>query len=146
MAVLVEGISVVIRCKAIVASYIGGQSAFRRDLPNDTLCADGELAAVMFMTPADVEAYACVLEQRGLKYFDGEKALDFVVVDQHTGLRAPCDWVLFGRTNWNNFDGCTISVCELIPASASRVVVPANWTYENSLTANGVYFWQGKKQ
>jgi hypothetical protein len=145
VAVLIEGISVVIRCKAIMDSYIGGQPSFMNDLPNDTLCADGELAAVMFMTPADAKSYVEVLERRGLRYFDGAKAVDLVVVDQNTGSRAPCDWALFGHTNWNDQEGRQISVCQSIPTSVAKVVTPINWTYENSLTANGVYFWGYKK-
>jgi hypothetical protein len=48
MAILVEGISVVIRAEAVIHRYPGGWERFRDDCPNDTLCADGELIRVGF--------------------------------------------------------------------------------------------------
>jgi hypothetical protein len=91
------------------------------------------------MTPADAKSYVDLLEKRGLKYFNGKEAVDVVVADQNTGLRAPCNWAVLGTTNWNNREGCQISVCQLKPSSVSKVVVPPNWVYEKSLTATGVY-------
>jgi len=139
VAILIEGISVVVRCRAIMQSYIGGQSSFMKDLPNKSLCADGELASVAFMTPADAKLYVDLLEKRGLKYFNGSVAVDLVVVDQNTGFRAPCNWASFGKSKLNNQDECTVSVCESVPTTVNKVVIPNGWTYENSLTARGVY-------
>ncbi|WP_255956668.1 hypothetical protein [Vibrio campbellii] len=42
MAVLIEALSVVIRCEAIAKKYIGGMVAFIAALPNKSLCSDGE--------------------------------------------------------------------------------------------------------
>ena len=57
MAVLVEGISVIIRRRVIEEKFPGGWDAFVEDVPNETLCADDELARVGFMSPDDVKAY-----------------------------------------------------------------------------------------
>ena len=74
MTVLVEGISVVVRASAL-DRYPGGWSAFKAAVPNQTLCADGELIRVGFMHPADVQAYVSELEQLGLRYLvDGSAA------------------------------------------------------------------------
>lgn len=51
MAVLVEGISAVIRRKAIDAKLAGGWPRFVAEVPNATLCADDNLARVGFMSP-----------------------------------------------------------------------------------------------
>jgi hypothetical protein len=136
---LVEGITVVIRCRAILQSYTGGQAKFMADIPNSSIRADGELAAVTFMTPSTARNYVHTLEEHGLKYFDGEQARDLVVVDQRTGLRAPCTWAVFGSTNWNDNDGQLISICQFTPSSVGEVVSPQGWKYEGSLSAQGIY-------
>lgn len=139
MAVLVEGISVVVRCRAIVEKYQGGQEAFVAELPNDSLCADGELAAVSFMTPASVQAYVGLLEQRGLRYFDGHTAVDVVVVDQNSGIRAPCEWAEFGHSVLKNDPEQRVSICIHKPTGVEEVVLPHNWAHEHSLYAAGVH-------
>ena len=40
LAVLVEALSVVVRCEAIVKKYSGGADAFMSAIPNKTLCSD----------------------------------------------------------------------------------------------------------
>jgi hypothetical protein len=136
MAVLVEGISVVVRCEAIVAVYPGGSTAFSAEVPNRSLCADGELARVGFMTPRDAQVYVEHLERRGLKYQNDGAARDLVVVDQRTGVCVPCTWAEFGSTYWSNIRTRPISVCRAIPTRVDRVVVPEGWDYESSLSAH----------
>ena len=92
MAVLIEAISVVIKATTIVERYPGGWEAFEADPPNRTLCADGELIRVGFMTPDDVRAFVDTLAIHGIKYQGDGKAVDVVVADQQTGLLFPCDW------------------------------------------------------
>lgn len=82
MAVLVEAISVVIKCESIVKNFVGSTKAFLAALPNKTLCSDGELACVNFMVPADVQAYVEYLTSKGLAFKQSDKAIDIVVVDQ----------------------------------------------------------------
>lgn len=137
MAILIEGISVVVRCRAIVRGYAGGQSAFAADVPNDTLRADGELAAVTFLTPADVKAYVERIEGKGLRYLRNGAPEDIVVVDQKSGIRGSCDWVRLGVTEWNDRQGQTVTVCQLNPTVVDRIVAPKGWAYETSLTARG---------
>jgi hypothetical protein len=57
MAVLIEGLSVIIGEESIVSKNPGGWDQFRKDIPNQTLCADEELARVGFMLPHDVQCY-----------------------------------------------------------------------------------------
>lgn len=139
MAVLIEAISVVIHCDSIVNSYTGGIKAFVSAVPNKSLCADGELACVNFMTPKDVRLYAEYLECCGLKKEETNCAMDFVIVDQLSGLCSPCNWAEFGKTDWNNDPKCPISVCRAIPTKQSTIVVPSGWNYESSLSVNYRY-------
>lgn len=140
MAVLIEALSVVIRCEAIVKKYSGGVDAFMAALPNKTLCSDGELACVNFMVPKDVQTYVEYLTGNGLTFKQSDKAIDIVVVDQQRGMTTLCDWVDFGETDWNNNPDQPISVCCAKPTKLNNVVVPEGWDYEKSLSVNYKYF------
>lgn len=137
MAVLIEGISVVVRCKEILDRYQGAQPAFINDVPNKTLCADGELAAVSFMTPADAQEYVRLLEDRGLRFLHEGAPLDIAVVDQYAGVLRACDWVIFGGADWNNLPSCPVRICQFYRTKSDQIVAPAGWSYEDSLTARG---------
>ena len=76
MAVLVEGISVVVRVDAIIEKLSGGWIQFLELVPNKTLCTDGKLVRVGFMVPQDTKRFVDKLETRRLTFFDGRKAVD----------------------------------------------------------------------
>ncbi len=135
MAVLIEGISVVVRCNAIVTAYKGGPGQFTAEVPNGSLRADGLIAAVTFMHPTDVEQYVRLLEARGLVFQDEEGTRDIVVVDQRTGFCNPCAWADFGTTPWNGDQNRLVAVCAIDADQPQKVVVPDGWAYETSLTA-----------
>ncbi|MBC3919144.1 hypothetical protein H8L32_16755 [Undibacterium sp. CY18W] len=111
MAVLIEAISVVLRCESIVNRFSGGVEHFMSSIPNKTLCSDGELASVSFMVPADVKSYVEYLVRQGLVFKNDGIAMDLVVVDQRRGMTSDCDWAIFGEADWNNNPKCPISVC-----------------------------------
>lgn len=137
MAVLIEAISVVIRCRSIVEKLSGGVEEFLKSLPNKTLRSDGELACVHFMNPSDTKSYVASLIERGLIYKDPNGvAIDIVVVDQKRGPMVPCDWIDFGCTDWDNDPRQQIAVCCARPTRSPGVVAPEGWSYEGSLTAN----------
>ena len=91
MAVLIEGISVVIKTAVIVERYPKSWGGFREDVPNQTLCAHGELLRIGFLTPGDTREYIEQLGQYGIQYIVKGQAKDLVVVDQRGGMGAPCD-------------------------------------------------------
>ena len=68
MAVLCEAISVVARRDSIDAFYKGGWDTFQNDVPNATMCTDGELVRVGFMSPDAVGIYIEKLEANGLQF------------------------------------------------------------------------------
>lgn len=136
MAVLIEGVSVVVRAEAIRAKHAGGPEAFGAGAPTPaTLCADGELARAGFATPDDARAYVESLELQGLRYVENGKAVDLVVVDQRTGLRAPCDWAAFGHTAWQGDPQQVIAICYAQPTAVEHVTVPNGWRFAGSLSA-----------
>lgn len=144
MAVLIEGLCVVVKVNAIATKHAGGTKAFTAEVPNALLCADGELARVGFMTPDDARKYVEHLERRGLKYLENRNAVDIVVVDQRTGPVVACDWVMFGRVGWDKDPKRPVAVCRAHPTQVTQIVAPKGWTFERSLSAQHVFVENGK--
>lgn len=145
MAVLIEAISVVIRRVAIERNYPGAWGAFVRDVPNQTLCADRDIARVGFMSPSDVGAYVMYLEGLGLKYKENGKAKDLVVVDQQQGPLVDCDWVEYGYMNIDDKSENRVAVCRLCGSTESALITPDVWKYEGSLSHSRVFVPSGDK-
>ena len=81
MALLVEGISVVVRYDAIDRRFAGGRRKFLQAVPNQTFCANDDLARVGFMLPANAESFGRLLEDGGLTSMRDGHAVDFAVVE-----------------------------------------------------------------
>lgn len=147
MAVLVEAISVIVRCDAINAWFQGGWSEFIDYVPNSTLCTDEDIARVGFMSPADVEAFVEFLERGGLTDIRNGEFIDIAVVDQMSGPTLPVKWLKFAHLPFGS-EGNKIAVCWLFEGSRDfrvglythgnemNVVVPDGWNFEESLSAN----------
>jgi len=134
MAVLVEGISVVVRRDAIVRAFGPEWATFVAAVPNQTLCADPEIARVGFMHPDDVKAYVERLGAHGMVHLRDGAAMDLVVIDQLRGLLSPCDWLEFGRTGLTGAND-VIGVARLKGTSVAKIALPIGWTYPGSLSA-----------
>ncbi|HSL90376.1 MAG TPA: hypothetical protein VK870_13815 [Ignavibacteriaceae bacterium] len=135
MAILIEGISVVIRAKALSKKYPGGWEKFKENVPNQTLCADGELVRVGFMAPTDSEDYIHSLEAIGLVYLKKDVPQDIIVIDQQSGPTKNCSWIEFGKIELDNNPEKQISASWLKGSEIEEVVMPENWKYEDSLSA-----------
>jgi tetratricopeptide (TPR) repeat protein len=128
MAVLVEGISVVVRRDALERKLRHGWDDFVDLVPNST---DGVLAAVSFMTPFDVGAFVSTLVERGLVFVEGEEAVDFAVVDQRTGPTGPASWLQCGILD--DFS-VRVAACWIQGQAPGRVAMFDGWKYEESLS------------
>ncbi|MEX2375437.1 MAG: hypothetical protein WD942_07600 [Dehalococcoidia bacterium] len=133
MAVLVEAISLVIRSDALLATF-DDWHAFKQTVPNATLCADGELVRIGFMTAEDVQHSVQALESRGLRYIEAGEARDMVVVDQFRGPVGKCDWVEFGRIALDNAGKQQVAACRLAGSRSNTLMKPDGWTYQESLS------------
>lgn len=140
MAVIVEAISIILRIDRIHETYPGGWEAFEYDSPNATLCADNEIVRIGFMAPGDVETFLGKLAQRGLVYAKDGKAADLVVVDQIHGPLMECDWLEFGRID---FDGNRVAACRLKGSQISGLYTPDGWEFETSLSARSGFVPNG---
>lgn len=143
MAVLVEAISIVIRKDAIDREYAGGWAEFLTKAPNGSVCADGQVGRVGFLTAREAEAFVQGLEEHGLVYCRGGEAVDFVVVDQLSGPQAPCRWLSFGIFDYGvrgHISACWF--CDnpwihwgaLTPDRLLELATPTGWRYERSLS------------
>lgn len=134
MAVLIEGVSVVVRMARIVDRYPGGWQAFRDDCPNGTLCSDASLARVGFMSTGEADEFIGQLTAMGLVHLDGAVPVDIAIVDQMVGPAVPCDWIEVGKVT---IDGNLIGACWMKGDQRHRLMLPDGWDYENSLTRLG---------
>lgn len=134
MAVLVEGISVIVRADTILSSFLGGWDGFKRSVPNKTLCADGELVRVGFMHPEDVESWITALRRVGLRFIEDDSAMDIVVADQLRGFTCRCEWAEFGHIDLGGAPDRRVVCCRLVGSQSMQVVMPEGWNFETSLT------------
>lgn len=142
MAVLVEGISVIVQVRSIHERLPGGWDAFRDAVPNATLCSDNEVARVGFMSPADTKAYVGQLEEAGLVYFANGHAKDIVVADQQRGFGSRCDWAEFGRIDLDGDPRRQVAACRLV-GSSEQLFLPDGWIYEESLSSQFLFVPDG---
>jgi hypothetical protein len=132
MAVLVEGISVIVRRAAISANYPGGWEAFVRETPpNRAFCYDANLARVGFMRPEDVKPYVKCLVRRGIARQTPARDGDLVVVDQIMGPTTRCDWVDGG---WVELQGGKVAAVRLTGDTTNTITTPHGWKYKGSLS------------
>ena len=138
MAVLIEGISVLVRVSAISAKYPGGSDAFRQVVRNSTYCADSDLARVGFMTPMDTERFVKQLQQLGFVHLNNESAADIVVVDQVQGPLSTCSWVEFGHAFLEGKEK-RIAIGRSPGSTDKSIAFPDGWRFEHSLSASHTF-------
>lgn len=138
MPVLIEAISVIVRRDSIENRVAGGWNRFVETLPNQTLCADDDLARVGFMTPRDMFAFVRNLEALGLRFLDGRMHMDVAVVDQEKGLNPEweCDWLEIMRVEQFT-SGISVVAGRLRGNASFQVALPASWKYEGSMSQKG---------
>ena len=135
MPVLVEAHSIIVRCQAIHERHSGGWEQFKAEVPNRTLCSDGEIARVAFMSPADAKGYVDHLGSCGLRFCENGMAVDMAAVFQQSGLKMPCDWLEFGRMELKiPCRSASVAYCRLLGGSCLQLATPARWKYEGSLS------------
>jgi hypothetical protein len=144
MAVLVEGISAIVRVQAVHERFPGGWEAFVSKIPNQTVCSDNELARIGFMTPEDCKAFVDYLESVGIVFQRNGQAQDIVVADQMRGFTVPCEWAGFGHVELQ--PGQIVSAVQLKDATDRQLFCPEGWKYEASLSHHFGFVPTGEEQ
>jgi hypothetical protein len=132
MPVLVEANSIIVRVDAIRARFAGGWEAFADDVPNSTLCSDGEIARVGFMNPNDGSDYIDRLVRFGLLFQRDGPGADIGVAIQGEGLAVPCDWLDYGSIEIA--PGQTVCAAWMKGNAGRQVFCPERWSFERSLS------------
>lgn len=132
MAVLVEGISVLIRVDRL--DPFGTWEAFKAIVPNETLCADNELVRVGFMSPEEARNFVDVLRSHGLRFSEAGPAEDIVICDQQRGFTTECGWAEFGSIDVGGDPNKPTACARLRGSTVRQMVTPIGWAWENSLT------------
>jgi hypothetical protein len=145
MAILVEGISVIVRRVAVEERYTGGLEAFVEAAPTHLYCFDDDLVAVAFGDPNEAEAYCNSLAAAGIRFGEEGTAPDVAIADQFHGLLTETDWLELARVDFD-VDGHEITVAWLhegeqhagdVPEEGDEldVSVPDGWSYETSMSS-----------
>ena len=108
MAVFCEAFSVVAQKRVLDERFVGGCAQYLLEAPSPlTVCDDGILIRVGFMSPQDVRTWVEYIQAKGLTFTRTigatVEACDFVVVDQLEGPTCRCDWIeteLVGGNRW----------------------------------------------
>jgi hypothetical protein len=130
MAVLLEALNVIVRRSSLEEKYPGGAVRYQATCPNKTFCMDARLTRVGFMSPVDVRSFIGRLTSNGLTFFDGHQAVDIVVVDEHQGPTAPCEWFEGGRESRGYSAGWERGT------EPGAVICPPNWKLGQSAQLN----------
>ena len=72
MAVLVEGISIVLRVTSLEELHPGGSERFIENSPNSTCCSDSELVRIGFMSPVETKSFVSQLSRFGFVYIENK--------------------------------------------------------------------------
>jgi hypothetical protein len=136
LAVIVEGISVIIKLSSILNKYPGGWLSFQEHVPNYTLCADGELVRIGFLSPDDVKGFIHSLRRHNIIYLHEGKPRDLTVVDQSKGPIVPCDWIHFEIIDLEGNSEKQISTCRVAGSCIDKVLTPDGWEYDKSLSSS----------
>ncbi len=133
MAVLCEALSVIVKRQSINKFYKGGWQRFQHNIPNSTMCTDGELVRIGFFSPQEVKLYIDSLVLDGLLFLPPPKvfgifkssrsATDLTVVDQYAGPTMVCEWLQFAE----------------IPFEKSGFMVTICWLFEGKKFADGLH-------
>ncbi len=129
MAVLIEGISVVARRRALATKFEGGWEGFLRAVPNRTLCVDEGLARVGFMSPEDARVFVEQLTGGGLEHLRDGICVDLSVVEQDLEPSRPTPWLVCGTVT------CGLSEAAaawLAGEEPGELAVPEGWTQEGA--------------
>ena len=151
MAVLVEGISVIVRGRPLKELGKGYWMRFRMQTPSRRLSADGQLFSVGFMCADEAMDYVTDLVCLGLTYRNGEAAKDISVVDMLRGPLIDTPWLQFAKLGTADAPEDKVAVCWLyegprnngwgtyLPSGNMDIATPKGWIYERSISVYHAY-------
>jgi hypothetical protein len=134
MAVLVEGVCLLLRCDSVNRLYPGGVAALADECTAQAVCADEELMALTFEDSDAAEEYLAELEQYGFRHLHNDMAVDAVLADPHLGPISPCGWAEYGQAAIDSDETKRVAICSMPGAEVSDLCVPKGWRFKGSLS------------
>ena len=139
MTILIEAISIVLRCDSIERLRPDGMDRFYSSIPNQTFYSDGSLARVGFMDEQDALGFISCLESLGLVYLQGEKSVDFAIVAQGQEELSRCEWLQRFEID---YQGTLLDVAAFVDAEGTvhlgedpgDFVAPDGWSLDQAIT------------
>lgn len=132
MAVLIEGVCLLLRCEAVERHYPGGVTALAEECPAAGACADDDLVALTFDDSDAAEDYLAELESYGLRHLVDDMAVDAVLADPHLGPVSPCGWVEYGQVVIGADARQRVAVGALPGTDPGTLNVPTGWRFAGS--------------
>jgi hypothetical protein len=126
MAVIIEAFSIIIRNSTIEAEFPGALDGYRKACPNTSLCTDGELCRVGFMTEPEISDYLRFLSENGIPVCDKNGRAQIAYVDHDGKILWECDWIQIVE-----IEGILSAV--LTGTEVNKLVAPAGWRPGSSL-------------
>jgi hypothetical protein len=126
LGALCEATSVIVKNGRVLEAF-QTFDAFKKVVPNKTLCGDSEIVRVGFMVPDDVKHFIEGLERQGLRHLVDGAAADIVVIDQLRGPTTRCNWIEFGHVD---LSGNRVAAARLVGSRLKEVVTPPGWKFE----------------
>ena len=137
MPVFCEFISVIILRDSIDKYFQGGWQRFVLELPNRSMCTDGEVVRVGFMNPNDTYMYIDDLKNGGLQYNQSinhsstiREIDDIAGLDHKIGGRDKRDWLEFGDRIFNERK---YFCCWLKGSSVETLAIPLGFFVERKI-------------
>jgi hypothetical protein len=151
MAVLIEGLSVVVRNNALDEKFPGASRRFQDGLRDDPICFDENLTCIHLASPDEVGAFVRWCESAGLVFLANGVCVDIVVVDQRAGPTTACEWIQFSRVPfYDSQPPGRIAICwmatgaqwgsgTVVPSLKFNISMPVGWRFKGSLSESHVF-------
>lgn len=139
MTILIEAISIVVRCDSLERLAPEGIDYFYSSIPNQTFYSDGSLARVGFMDEQDALSFISFLESLGLVHLQGEESIDFAIVLQGQNDSSKCEWLERFQID---YQGTLLEVAAFVDSEGDvhlgeepgDFVAPDGWSLDDAIT------------
>lgn len=132
MAVLVEGVCLLLRCETVTRLYPGGVKALAEACTAEAVCADDDLMALTFDDSDAAEDYLGELEEYGFRHLVHDMAMDAVLADPHLGPVSPCGWAEYGQATVEGDPAKRVALCAMPGTDHEQLCVPKGWRFRGS--------------
>jgi hypothetical protein len=128
VALVIDGLSVVIANSAVEARFPGGLTAYARAAPDSSFSTDGRICGVRFSSEADARGFVERLARHGFPA-PWSGPCDVALIAVHVSALYPCEWLDLTLQRVQSGDGrrYLATVARLRGDCSTPVEVPDGW-------------------